>query len=60
VVAAQLAFTFVPFMQVLFDSAPLTVPEGAIILGIGVVVLLVLEVEKALMRSFGFLHIVDA
>ena len=55
VVAAQLAFTFVPFMQALFHSAPLKLPEGAIILGIGVAVMAVLEIEKALMRRFGFL-----
>ena len=60
VVVAQLAFTFAPFMQALFDSVPLTIPEGAIILGIGVVVMAVLEVEKALMRRFGFLHVAGA
>ena len=55
VIVAQLAFTYAPFMQVLFHSAPLTLPEGVIILGIGVAVMAVLEVEKALMRRFGFL-----
>ncbi len=55
VIAAQLAFTFAPFMQALFDTAPLTLPEGAFILGIGVTVMAVLEIEKALMRRFGFL-----
>ena len=60
VVAAQLAFTFAPFMQVLFHTAPLTVPEGAIILGIGGAVMAVLEVEKALMRRFGFLDAAGA
>ena len=60
VVAAQLAFTFVPFMQVLFDTAPLTLPEGVIILGIGVAVMAVLEIEKVLMRRFGFLHAAEA
>ena len=55
VIAAQLAFTFAPFMQALFDTAPLTLPEGAIILGIGIAVMAVLEIEKALMRRFGFL-----
>ena len=55
VMAAQLAFTFAPFMQALFDTAPLTVPEGAIIMGIGIVVMAVLEIEKSLMRRFGFL-----
>ena len=55
VVAAQLAFTFAPFMQALFDSAPLTLVEGVIIFGIGILVMAVLEIEKALMRRFGFL-----
>lgn len=55
VVAAQLAFTFLPIMQDLFDSAPLTLAEGAIILGIGVAAMAVLEIEKALMRRSGFL-----
>jgi len=55
VVAAQLAFTFAPLMQALFDSAPLTLVEGAIIFGIGILVMAVLEIEKALMRRFGFL-----
>ena len=55
VVAAQLGFTFAPFMQALFHSAPLTLVEGAIIFGIGILVMAVLEIEKALMRRFGFL-----
>ena len=46
VVAAQLAFTFAPFMQRLFDSAPLTILEGAIILGVGVAVMAVLKLRK--------------
>ncbi len=54
VVAAQLTFTFAPFMQALFDSAPLTIFEGTMIIGIGVAVLAVLEIEKAVMRRFGF------
>ena len=55
VIVAQLAFTFAPFMQALFHTAPLTFLEGAIILGSGGVVMAVLEIEKALMRRFGFL-----
>jgi len=54
VIAAQLAFTFAPLMQALFHTAPLTLPEGAIILGVGVVVMAALESEKALIRRFGF------
>ena len=55
VVVAQLAFTYAPFMHVLFDSAPISILEGAIIIGIGVSVLAVLEIEKVLMRRVGFL-----
>ena len=60
VIAAQLAFTFAPFMQALFDTAPLRLQEGALIIGIGVVVMAVLEIEKSLMRRFGFLHVAEA
>ncbi len=55
VIVAQLAFTFLPLMQDLFDTAPLTLGEGAIIFAIGILVMAVLEIEKALMRRFGFL-----
>ncbi|MEP9356429.1 HAD-IC family P-type ATPase [Xanthobacter sp. KR7-65] len=60
VIVAQLAFTYAPFMHVLFDSAPVSILEGAIIMGIGIAVLVVLEIEKALMRRLGFLRTIDA
>lgn len=59
VIVAQLAFTYAPFMHALFDSAPVSILEGAIIIGIGMVVLVVLEIEKALMRRLGFLRTID-
>ena len=60
VIVAQLAFTYAPFMNVLFDSAPVSIFDGSIIIGIGIIVLVVLEIEKALMRRFGFLRTIDA
>ena len=52
VVAAQLAFTYAPFMQALFGSATISILDGAIVIAIGIVLLVVLEIEKALMRRF--------
>ncbi|MFD0987914.1 cation-transporting P-type ATPase [Methyloligella solikamskensis] len=46
VVLAQLAFTYIPFMQTLFDSRPLAVSDLAIITAIGVALLLIVEIEK--------------
>jgi len=60
VIVAQLAFTYAPFMHVLFDSAPISILDGAIIIGIGFIVLAVLEIEKALMRRLGIMRTIDA
>jgi magnesium-transporting ATPase (P-type) len=56
VLALQLAFTYAPFMQRLFLSEALPVASGAQVLGAGVLVLLVLEAEKALLRRTGLLQ----
>ncbi len=48
VVAAQLAFTYVPFMQALFKTEPIAPLDGALIVGIGVALLIVVEIEKRL------------
>ena len=53
-VVAQLLFTYAPFMNAIFGSRPLTLGDGALILAIGVAIMVVLEVEKALMRRFGW------
>ncbi|MCD2181937.1 cation-transporting P-type ATPase [Rhizobium sp. GN54] len=60
VVAAQLAFTYAPFMHALFDSAPVAIGDGVLIIAIGIVTMLVLEAEKALMRRMGALRPVDS
>jgi magnesium-transporting ATPase (P-type) len=46
VVVAQLAFTYLPFMQAAFGTRSLSVPEGALVIGVGVALLAVVEVEK--------------
>ncbi|MWD27364.1 HAD-IC family P-type ATPase [Aquicoccus sp. SCR17] len=48
---AQALFTYAPPMQVIFDTRPVTPGDAAVILGLGVALLLVLEVEKFLRRS---------
>lgn len=50
VVLAQLAFTYAPPMQALFDTRPLTIADGALIIAIGVALMAVLEVEKWIAR----------
>jgi len=54
VVAAQLAFTYAPFMQRLFDTRPVAWLDGLVAILIGVALLVVLECEKALMRRLGW------
>jgi magnesium-transporting ATPase (P-type) len=52
VTALQLAFTYVPFMETFFDTRPVGLAEGLMILVIGPVLLVVLEAEKRLARRF--------
>ncbi|WP_090114530.1 cation-translocating P-type ATPase [Limimaricola pyoseonensis] len=49
-VVAQLLFTFAPPLQAVFGSRPVSLADGAVVLGIGVVLLVVLEAEKLLRR----------
>jgi magnesium-transporting ATPase (P-type) len=46
VVAAQLVFTYVPFMQGVFKTEPVAPFDGALIVGVGIVLLLLAELEK--------------
>ena len=46
-VVAQLCFTYAPPLQALFQTRPLTVLDGLLVIGAGVLTLLVLELEKA-------------
>jgi magnesium-transporting ATPase (P-type) len=50
VVAAQLAFTYLPAMHTLLGSRPLSLPEGAVIVLAGAVLMVLLECEKWLLR----------
>ncbi|ABD05978.1 ATPase, E1-E2 type [Rhodopseudomonas palustris HaA2] len=59
VIAAQLAFTYAPVMHTLFETTPIGVSDGLVILGAGVVLMVVLELEKLLMRRIGALHSLD-
>lgn len=45
---AQLAFTYLPAMQTLFQTRPVGLVDGAIVLAIGVALLLLCELEKRL------------
>jgi len=51
VVAGQVAFTYLPVMNGIFDSRPLALMDGVIVVAIGVLSLAVLEVEKYLLRG---------
>jgi magnesium-transporting ATPase (P-type) len=46
----QLIFTYVPFMNTLFQSHPLTVYDAIVIIGVGVLLFVILEVEKVVRR----------
>ncbi|WP_334129886.1 cation-transporting P-type ATPase [Sneathiella sp.] len=53
VVAAQLAFTYLPLMQQLFATRPVSLLDGMLIVAIGVLAMAILEGEKYLMRALG-------
>ncbi|WP_447954024.1 cation-transporting P-type ATPase [Sphingopyxis chilensis] len=46
VVAGQLVFTYAPFMNRLFESRPVELHDGLVVIVIGVVALLIFETEK--------------
>ncbi|WP_104493437.1 cation-transporting P-type ATPase [Paracoccus denitrificans] len=52
VVAAQVLFTYAPFMHDLFDSAPIGLADGLVIVVVGVALMAILEIEKTLTRRF--------
>ncbi len=56
VVVAQFAFTYLPVMQRLFDTRPLTLADGILIIATGVVMMAILEIEKAVVRRLGRRH----
>lgn len=50
VVLSQLALTYAPWFNSAFGTEPLSLFEGAVVIGIGVAMLLVTELEKAVRR----------
>jgi magnesium-transporting ATPase (P-type) len=48
ILVLQLGFVYLPFMNALFGSAPLSLAEWALALGVGALVVPVVELEKAL------------
>ncbi|WP_371348509.1 HAD-IC family P-type ATPase [Ancylobacter sp. IITR112] len=53
VVAGQFAFTYLPVMQAIFDTRPVALLDGVMIIAIGVGLMVVLEGEKLLLRRLG-------
>jgi hypothetical protein len=53
-VVAQLLFTYAPFMQALFESRPFGWLDGALIVAPGAALMVLLELEKLLMRRLGW------
>ena len=53
VVLAQLAFTYLPALQALFRTEAVSLRDGLLVIGIGVLLLVVLEIEKWLFRRLG-------
>lgn len=52
VTAGQLLFTYAPFMQRWFQTAPLTAGQAAAVLAVGAALFVLLEIEKALARRW--------
>jgi magnesium-transporting ATPase (P-type) len=51
---AQFLFTYAPFMNELFGSRPLGIADGLLLVAIGIGLMVLLELEKALMRRTGW------
>ncbi|MCD9028314.1 HAD-IC family P-type ATPase [Luteimonas sp. BDR2-5] len=54
VIAGQMAFTYLPWMQQVFDTRAVPFVDGVAIVLVGVVMMAVLEVEKGLLRRLGW------
>ncbi len=55
VVIAQLAFTYLPIMQAIFETRPIGFGDGLLIVAVGVAVMIILEIEKNIMRKTGWM-----
>ncbi|HWM47645.1 MAG TPA: HAD-IC family P-type ATPase [Xanthobacteraceae bacterium] len=52
VIVAQFAFTYLPPLQLVFESRPLSLLDGTLIVAVGVALLAVVEIEKRLAARF--------
>ncbi len=52
VTVAQFAFTYLPFMQTVFSTEPVPFADGVLIVGVGVLLYAIIEVEKQLRLRF--------
>ena len=53
VIVAQLIFTYAPFMHELFETRPVAIVDGIVIIAAGVVLMVILEGEKIILRRSG-------
>ncbi len=57
VILAQLAFTYLPIMQQIFETRPISLADGLLIVAIGLTVMIILELEKGIMQRTGRLKL---
>jgi magnesium-transporting ATPase (P-type) len=53
VIAAQFAFTYAPVMQELFETRPIAIVDGLVLVAAGALLMFILEAEKIVLRHFG-------
>ncbi|GAA5236448.1 HAD-IC family P-type ATPase [Verticiella sediminum] len=53
VALAQFAFTYLPWMQLLFDTRAVALADGLVLICVGVAFMVILEIEKALLQRLG-------
>jgi magnesium-transporting ATPase (P-type) len=51
IVLLQLAFTYAPIMQAMFDTRSIAIADGMVVVAVGVALFAILEVEKLVRRS---------
>jgi len=52
-VLLQMIYTYVPFFNELFESAPMGLTEWGLVIGNSLLIFIVVEIEKAIRRKFG-------
>jgi magnesium-transporting ATPase (P-type) len=56
VAALQFLFTYAPFMHQLFDTRPVTIAQGLLVIAVGIAGFAVIEVEKWLRQRLAWVH----